>query len=59
MRCSIAVRDADLHLNVFLDVPVDCPVAVAYQDGWFNGFGPESIDADKGGVDAAPCAAGV
>jgi len=57
MWCAIAVRDADLHLNVLLDVPVDCPIAVAYQDGWFDGFGPEAVDADKGGVNAAPGAA--
>ena len=59
MRCAIAVRDADLHLNVLLDVPVDCPITVAYWDGWFDGFGPEAVDADKGGVDAASCAARV
>jgi len=57
MWCAVAVRDADLHLNVLLNVPVDCPVAVAYWDRWFNGFSPEAIDADKGGVNAAPCAA--
>ena len=59
MWCPIAVRDADLHLNVLLDVPVDRPIAVAYWDRWFDGFGPEAIDADEGGIDAAPGAARV
>ena len=57
MRCAVAVCDADLHLNVFLDIPVDRSIAIAYWDGWFDGFGSEAVDADKGGVDAAPCAA--
>ena len=57
MRCAIAVRDADLHLNVLFDVTVDRPIAVAYRDGWSDGFSPEAVDADKGGVDAAPGAA--
>ena len=57
MRCTVAVRDADLHLNVLLDIPVDRPVTISYWDGWFDRFGSESVDADKGGVDAAPGAA--
>jgi len=57
MQCAIAVRDADLHLNVLLDIPIDRSIAVAYGDRWFDRFSPEAIDAHKGGVDAAPGAA--
>ena len=46
MRRAIAIRDADLHLNVFLDVSVDRPIAVAYRDGWFDGFSPEAVEEE-------------
>ena len=57
MRCAIAVCDADLHLNVLLDIPIDRSITVAYGDRWFDGCSPEAVDADKGGVNAAPGAA--